>query len=213
MALTNAYATVAEVRAQFKDEGARLDSALLERAINAASRAVDRHCGRRFWRDASVTTRTFIAADATLLFLMDEGTCWDISTRTGLVVSTGTDGVSFDTTLTSSQYLLEPRNADVVAGGDTADAHAFWMIRAINGYRWSTANLDTPTVQVVARFGWSAVPEPIKQATILKASALFKRKDAPFGVAGMGEWGAVRITRSDPDVLDLLAPFELAGFA
>ena len=202
MALTNAYATLAEVRDHLKDDGAKLTPAVLERAINAASRAVDRHCGRQFWRDASVTTRTYVPTHPTLL-LVD-----DISTRTGLVVSVGSDGTTFPTVLTSTSYLLEPRNADVVAGGDTADAHAFWEIRRLGG-QWSTGR-GLPTVQVVARFGWSTIPDEVKQATIIKAAALFKRKDAPFGVAGFSEFGAVRVTRADADVMDLLAPFELA---
>jgi hypothetical protein len=42
---------------------------------------------------------------------------------------------------------------------------------------------------------------------ILKAASLFKRKDAPFGVAGINDFGPVRITRTDPDVIDLLRSF------
>jgi hypothetical protein len=183
-----------------------VNAALLERAINAASRAIDRHCGRRFWRDASVTTRTYVPTHPTLL-LVD-----DISTRTGLVVSVGSDGATFPTALPSTSFLLEPRNADVVAGADTADAFAFTEIRRLGGM-WAIGR-DLPTVQVVARFGWSTVPAEVAEATIIKAAALFKRKDAPFGVAGFGEFGTVRVTRADADVLDLLAPFELApGFA
>jgi hypothetical protein len=205
VALVNAYASVAEVRDQFNDGGSLLNEALLERAINAASRAVDKHCHRRFWRDASVTQRTYLVEDCQSVFVND------ISTRTGLVVATGTDGTTFPTTLASTDFVLEPRNADVVAGGDTADAHAFWRIVMLN----STLPVDyvRPTMRVTARFGWSAVPEEVKQATIIKAAALFKRKDAPFGVAGFGEFGTVRITRSDPDVLDLLSAYELPGFA
>jgi hypothetical protein len=205
MALVNAYCSVPEVRDQFRDEGSRLNTALLERAINAASRAVDKRCGRKFWRDASVTQRTYFVSDPYAVFVDD------ISTRTGLVVESGSDGTTFPTTVASTSYLLEPRNADVAAGADTADAHAFWQVRLIGG----TFVVDPmrPTLRVTARFGWSAVPEEVKQATIIKAAALFKRKDAPFGIAGVGDFGAVRITRSDPDVLDLLSAYELPGFA
>lgn len=202
MALVNAYCSVEELRDQLKDDGSRLDETLLERAINAASRAVDRHCGRRFWLDASVTTRTYVPTHPTLL-LVD-----DIGTRTGLVISVGSDGITYPTVLASTSYMLEPRNADVVAGADTADPHAFWEIRRL-GSMWSTG-YGLPTVQIVAKFGWSSVPYEVQQSTIIKASALFKRKDAPFGVAGFSEFGAVRITRQDADVADLLAPFELA---
>lgn len=72
---------------------------------------------------------------------------------------------------------------------------------------------NLPTVQVTARFGWSAVPYQVNEATILKAASLFKRKDAPFGVAGFNEFGAVRITRKDPDVLELLSDFARPMYA
>jgi hypothetical protein len=42
---------------------------------------------------------------------------------------------------------------------------------------------------------------------MLKAASLFKRKDAPFAVAGFSEFGAVRIGRNDPDVLELLGGY------
>lgn len=200
MALRNAYCTVAELRGQFTDAGTNLDTALLERAINAASRAVDRHCGRRFWADSSVTARVYAPTSSAILFVDD------ISTRTGLIVKVGTDGSTFPTTLGATEYVLEPSNADVLAAGDTADAFAFHEIRRIGG-RWGVSD-GRPTVQVTARFGWSAIPDDVQQAVVIKAAALFKRKDALFGVAGFSEFGAVRITRSDPDVLDLLAPYE-----
>lgn len=204
MAVVNGYCTVPQLRGHLKDEGARLDDALLERAINAASRAVDRHCGRRFWRDASAVTKSYVPTHSSILFVDD------ISTRTGLVVSVGSDGSTFPTPLTSTEFVLEPRNADVFAGGDTADAYAFWQIKRLTG-AW-TVN-DLPTVQVTARFGWSAIPPEVEEATILRAASLFKRKDAPFGVAGFNDFGAVRITRADPDVMDLLSTYQLAGFA
>ena len=42
--------------------------------------------------------------------------------------------------------------------------------------------------------------------TIL-ATKFFKRNDAPFGVAGFSDLGAVRIIQSDPDVKMLLDPY------
>ena len=206
MAVVNGYATIAEVRDQLADASAQLDLELLEKAVNASSRAIDRYCGRRFWLDASVTTRTYLVCDPCTVFVDD------IGTRTGVIVKTGTDGVTFPTTLASTDFILEPRNADVVAGGDTADAFAFWQVSSLVGAPWYV-HPHRPTLSVTARFGWSAVPPDVNEACILKATSLFKRKDAPFGVAGFGEFGAVRITRRDPDVVDLLNPFMLPGFA
>lgn len=206
MALVNAYATVAELRTHLADGSSALSLDLLERALNASSRAVDRHCGRRFWKDAVATVRTYRIESCEYVFVDD------ISTRTGLIVKTGSDGVTFGTTLTSSEYILEPSNADVLASGDTADPHAFWQITSLSSS--FAVERRFPTMQVTAKFGWSAVPYEVNEATILKAASLFKRKDAPFAVAGFGpDMGVVRIGRNDPDVIDLLNPFVQPGFA
>lgn len=205
MTLVNGYCTVAQLREQLADSGTVLSTALLERAIGAASRAVDTYCDRRFWQDAAVTQRTYSPTNCHQTFTDD------ISTRTGLVIELGSDGVTFPTALASTDYTLRPPNAGVVASGDTADAYAFWEIVAMNTL--FTVDPYRPTVRVTARFGWSAIPSVIEEATILKAASLFKRKDAPFGVAGFGEFGVVRITRADADVIDLLSPpYQKLGF-
>lgn len=213
MAVVNGYCTPQELRDQLGDADALLATTLIERAINAASRAVDVHCGRgvdgvlgQFWADQVVKTRTYVVTNPCAVRVDD------ISTRTGLVVKTGTDGVTFPTTLASTDYLLEPRNAD--AGGSTASPFAFWVIRSVNGLLLTqSVRGRVPTVQVTAKFGWSAVPYEVGEATILKAASLFKRKDATFGVAGFGEFGAVRITRKDPDVIELLSGYTRGMYA
>lgn len=204
MPIVNGYITAQQVRDQLTDAGGKMSDTLIENAVNAASRAVDRYCGRRFWQDTGLTTRTFTATSRDLA-LVD-----DISTRTGLVVATGSDGVNYDAALAiGTDYVLEPRNADKFASANF-DAYAFWGIRLVNGTSFYI-NGDLPTLSVTAQFGWSAVPDEVSQACLLKAVALFKRKDAPFGVAGFGEFGAVRISKADPDVMDLLAGYVIAG--
>lgn len=202
MPLTNSYATVAQLRTHLADSGSTLTLEMLERALNAASRSVDAYCRRFFYR-TGVMTRTYTVDDATSVYVDD------IATRTGLVVSTGTDGTTYPTTLLSgTDFVLEPRNADALATGGVANPHAFWQITLFGGKRF-TVDPYRSTLSVTADFGWSAVPAEVEQATLLKAAQLFRRKDAPFGVAGFGEFGVVRIGRQDPDVVDMLAPFVL----
>ena len=208
MAIVNGYCTTAELREHLADGSSILTTALLERAINASSRAVDRYCDRgmdgalgRFWQDAAVAVRTYLCDSTTEVYVDD------ISTRTGLIVETGTDGVAFGTTWTTgTDYILEPRNAGIVGAGSTADAHAFWKIVAI-GSKTFLPDYRKPTLRVTARFGWSGIPTDVNEASIIKAASLFKRKDAPFGVAGFGDFGAVRIGRNDPDVVSLLSTY------
>lgn len=200
MAVTNGYCATTDLREQLSDGALQLPTVLLDRAINASSRAIDHYCGRKFWLDAAVATRTY-RPDSPLATYVD-----DIGTATGLIVQTGTDGATFPTTWASTDYILEPRNAGIVGSGSTADAHAFWEIVSIAGLSFPMYDYR-PTLQVTARFGWSSIPPEVTEACLLKAASLFKRKDTPFGVAGFDTFGAVRIGGDDPGVVDLLRPY------
>jgi hypothetical protein len=43
------------------------------------------------------------------------------------------------------------------------------------------------------------------------AEELYKLKDAPYGVAGWSQYGAIRV-RENPKVAELLADYSLNGF-
>ncbi len=195
MAEVNAYATADQLREQLGETGTgNLKTALLERAVNAASRAVDQHCRRRFWLDDTATVKTYRPT------FTDKALVDDIGDTTGLVVKTDSTGTgTFDLTWAATDYELEPLNAL------DPNALAWWWIVAVDRYLFPTAR--RVTLQVTAKFGWSGVPDDVEQATLMKAASLFKRKDAPFGVAGFNDFGVVRVTRQDGDVLDLLAPY------
>jgi hypothetical protein len=200
MAVVNGYTTRAQLQEHFGDTITALDVDLLDRAITASSRAIDRFCGRRFWIDAAVVARQYRPGDAGSVFVDD------IATRTGVVVKTDTTGDgTYATTWDSTDFDLEPRNADVVAAGSTGDAFSFWQITAIDDKTFPLSDRRA-TLHVTAKFGWSAVPVDVEEACLLKAASLFKRKDAPFGVAGFGDFGVVRIRR-DSDVGELLNPY------
>ena len=195
MAVVNGYCSVADVRSQLTDSGARLDEALLEKAVNATSRAIEDYCGRRFWHDTDPVVRSYPAG------------CWDrlhvsdISTKAGVLVEVDPSRSGAWTALNTADYHLEPLNADADGG-----AFAWWTIAIDSGPGLPISK--RPLVRVTARWGWSAIPDQVNAAATLKAVSLFKRKDAPFGVAGVNAFGPVRITRTDPDVLDLLRPFQ-----
>lgn len=203
MAIANGYATLAELREHMGDTSTTLTAAVAERAIEAASRAIDRHCGRWFYQEAATSVRVYRPEDA--------HTAWvdDISTQTGLVVKTDTTGDgTYATTWASTDYQLEPTNADVVGAGTTVQPYAWWRIVAIDRYTFPSST-RRPTLQVTARFGWSAVPDDVQLACLIKSSALFERRNSPQGVAGFGDMGVVRISRfGDPDVVELLAPYQ-----
>lgn len=202
MPVVNGYCTVEELREQFKDatdETAKLPLPLLERAISATSRGIDDFTGRRFWRDPTdaLTTRRYRCDDGY------EVDVRDVSTATGLIVAADTNGDgTFATTWAASDYQLEPLDVDADGG-----AYAWTRIVAVGDRTFPTTG-RRPGLRVTARHGWSAIPDDVNQACILRAASIFKRREATFGVAGFDQMGAVvRITRKDPDVIDLLHNF------
>lgn len=200
MPVVNAYCSVADVRGQFGDSGERLDETLLERAISAASRAVDRWCGRRFWADPAPVARLYRALCTTSLDVAD------ISAVAGLVVEVDGAGLGTWQALDEQDYHLEPLNAD-------ADGGAYSWTRIVVDSGPGLPAGDRPAVRVTAAWGWSAIPDEVVQAAIIKTTSLFKRKDAPFGIAGVADFGVVRIGRSDPDVVDLLRAYRIPVMA
>lgn len=195
MAITNGYCTLAELKLSLGIDD-NLDDARLELAINTASREIDQFTGRNFYNNGTAT-RVF-ATDDWLTASID-----DLISLTTLETSTNADGV-FDSTWSATDYQLEPLNGR--ANGLTG--WPFTRIRAV-------ANLLFPkfqeraTIRITGVWGWTAIPEPIKSATILQAARLFKRADAPFGAAGYGDVGIIRVTRFDPDVTQAVAPYRV----
>ncbi len=57
------------------------------------------------------------------------------------------------------------------------------------------------------------VPENVRLATLQLAAREFRRRLSPGGVEGFGDFGAVRITRVDPDIELLIVPQRSWGFA
>lgn len=195
------YATVEDLRDHFDDSITALPDALLVRALKATSRGINNFCGRRFWQDPTVVTRTYKPDDPDLAWVDD------ISTTTGLIIATDSTGDgTFATTWATSDYRLEPRNADA-----DGPAYAWWRIAPIDRYLFPTTG-RRDTLRVTARFGWSAIPDEVNQACILRAAALFKRRETIDGFRGITDFGVVRIsTKRDPDVADLLHDYIKIG--
>jgi hypothetical protein len=197
MAITNGYATLNEVKGALRITDT-IDDTLLETAIEAASREIDGYTERVFY-NAGTAIRVFLPEDAFLTEIDD------LITLTTL--KTSSDSNTFDITWSATDFQLEPLNGQV--GGLVTPAT---RIRAVGDYLFpmydiKNINAYKATVQVTGVWGFSEIPKAIKQATILYAMRQYKRYDAPLGVAGFGDIGAINITRIDPDVMALVAPF------
>lgn len=198
MTLVNCYTTLALVKSELAITDS-VDDTLLEAAINAASREIDRYCGRRFWQDGSVVTRLYHAYSHTICYVDD------ISTATGLVVSVDLLGYgAYDLTLTvNNDFITEPVNAAL-----DVPAFPYTVLRVVpfaQNYFPLTAR---PGVKVTAKFGWPAVPDDITKAATIQSAQLFKSKDAVFGVAAFGEFGPIRVRSAlHPIAEGLLSPY------
>jgi hypothetical protein len=174
---------------------------LLGTALAAASRAIDRSLGRQpggFSLDATATARTYrvvghqVVCDDGMQFLVDE-----FGTLDGLVVEIG--GPDTWQPVTDAEHL--PENA-LARGRPITRLQRLW---------WAPGPFSR--VRVTARWGWPAIPDEIEQAALIQATRLYRRKDSPEGVLGSAEWGAIRLSRVDPDVQALIGDLALPGFA
>lgn len=162
------------------------DEEAIARCLAAAEAAVNDHCGRTF--DPPVTP----AAPLTKLYVRDD--C-DLVTIHDLVDATSLVIVDNGTTLDADDYQLEPFN-------QWTGARPYYRIRRIRGW-WSECRGGATISVTSPRWGWASIPPEVVQATFLLAKDLVHLRDNRFGVAGFGEFGAIRV-RDNPHVTMLL---------
>jgi uncharacterized phiE125 gp8 family phage protein len=185
------YATTAELKSFLRITDTT-DDAQLALAVTTASRAVDRHCHRQFGQVASAEERSYTA------YWDRRAACWvvgfdDLQDVTGLDVQV--DAGEIDS------YTLEPVNA-------AAEGRPFTRLRVLTDSA-AKPTYETHGVTISAVWGWDAVPDPVKQATLLQASRIFARRGSPFGIAGSPDQGSELrlLAKVDPDVAVSLADF------
>ena len=159
-------------------------------AIEAACRSVDEVCGRYFWRGSD--TRTYVP---TSLYGQQLD---DLVSVTTFKVDQDGDGVYEQTWTSGTDYALtvSPGAYNTGAKGETWPYTGFQVIGTSKfvPFVWPWSHQDR--IQVTGVFGWPAVPLAVKQAALIAAADLFRLKDAPFGVAGFGEFGVVRVQQN-----------------
>ena len=188
----NLYATVAQLKARLSITDVT-DDTMLTAILTGVCRAIDNHCGQRFYQDAVATTRYYTTEHGDTLFIDP------LVSLTSLATDTGGDG-TYSTAWAATDYRLTPVGAD-------ADGWPYSMVRVKSGGAYNFVRYEAG-VQVTGIFGWPAVPEPIAEAALLWSERLYKRKDAPFGVLAFPEAGEMRLLeKMDPDVLTLLKPY------
>lgn len=186
------YTDSATVKRALGKDTANAKDDLVEQAVAAASRMIDERCGRSFLRDSAATARIFPALDRIVTSGSEQTIRVDDFVALATVETQSTFGGAW-TAVTG--YEPRPDNAAVGDRPYTEIAYrAGWLSESMR-------------VRVTARWGWPSVPDGVAQAAALLAARLYRRKDSPEGVLGSSEWGAVRVSRFDPDVEGLIAPY------
>jgi hypothetical protein len=202
MAITNGYATLTQIKA-YMSISDNTDNDLLEDLIESASRSIDRIANRRFYLDATASARLYRAYSDIFVYVDD------IGTTSSLVVQTDSNGNgTYAKTLTLNQdYILDPLTASSLNRPFTQ------LTMVSNTETWPifpglTQNGLRPGVQVTARWGWPSVPDDINMACLILTADLYKRKDAPGGILGLGDLGVVRMSPIGRDVTAMVRAYK-----
>lgn len=178
------YVSVEEAKAYVRI-GDDADDDELELIVSAASRAIDKRCGRQFGQVETAEERFYAARwSRTLCRWVAE--IDDLATTDDLVVTV--DGE------VTTDYTLAPRNA--IAKGKV------WTLII-----FGSGVAPTDDVSMVAKWGWLAYPNTIKAAARIQVNRFLMRRDSPYGVAGSPSEGSELrlLAKLDPDVETMVA--------
>lgn len=202
MAIVNGYATLTQIKA-YMSISDNTDNDLLEDLIESASRSIDRIANRRFYLDSSASARLYRAYSNIFVFVDD------IGTTSNLVVAIDEDGNgTYSKTLTlNTDYILDPLTSQSLNRPFTQ------LTMVSNTESWPifpgiTSNGLRPGVQVTAKWGWPSVPDDINMACLILTADLYKRKDAPGGILGLGDLGVVRMSPIGRDVTAMVRAYK-----
>lgn len=188
------YATLDELKAYLAGSAQTITSGNdgnYRDALASAHQGIDDWCGRSFVADTGTSARIYVAADRRLTcdgYVLNVDDFWDTAT---LAVATdpGGDG-TFDTTWVTATDL-QPQPLNGIVGG--IRGHAYWQLRAIGGKFWPTPIYGRANVQVTAKWGWAAVPDPVKSVCLELAKDIAVSASFRAGAVGFGDAGIARI--------------------
>lgn len=192
MALGDSYATLEELKTRL-DLAREDDNARLLAALAAASRGIEKYCGRQFNDAGTATARKYRPAS---LFRVDAD---DFRSLISLKTDDGDTGTAA-TVWAATEYELRPLNGVV----DGEPGWPTWQIVSVRGRLFPCYR--RATVEATAIWGWAAVPAPVKESCLVAAEEIFKLRDTPFGVGGYGDFGVIRV-RDNPFTARMLSPY------
>ena len=199
---------------EFKSRNSQLitntaDDYEISMAIQTASGWINRYCGTHFFQVAEA--RTYPVTD-TYCLPIDQIVPGSI---TAFQLDYDGDGV-FETNWTEGQNYQVMREGETYNQNYAGIYRPFDFVRVILGgpvtvaggqffpFVWPFTHNDR--VKITGTWGWQQVPPEVTQACLIMATQLFKEKDSPWGVAGVGDMGLIRTSQS-PFLIELLRPF------
>jgi hypothetical protein len=188
------------------------DDVTIIRAVRAASRWVEAHCSRHFYQ--MTDTRTFVP------YSIWELPITDLVSVTAFAVDTTGDGIFDQPWTQGTDYELAVGRWDFNQLA-TGEPRPYTLARVINEggggkwfpFTWPFSRLDR--IQISGVWGWPAVPDDVADAALQVAVDIYKRKDAPFGIAGVSpggagnafDFGTIRVPRINPAVIAQLSRY------
>lgn len=177
----------------------------IQLAIQTVTDWITSYTGRHFYRVPEV--RTYRPSNVWNLEIDDLVSCTSFDLDydgDGIYEVHWTENVNFQLMRYPSNYnahdqgIARPNNYVQVLQGPT-------NTNPIGGqwFPWLVPFTQQNRVKITGVWGWADVPPNVTMAALILASDLFKAKDAPWGIAGFGDLGMVKV-QSNPWVVELL---------
>lgn len=208
MSVENGYITEAEFIAR-TDENEEITESTAEKAsmdliINAVSRMIDRHCGRKFY--LSTETKYFTPEHSDHLFV------GDLMSLTTLKTDDDLD-YTYENTWDSGDYDLLPYNAQA-----NTEKRPYNEIQIkYNGTY--TFYKNKKSVQIAGVWGYctattgnadAVCPAEVKEACYIQCVKQYSRRKSPNVTLGSEAFGTIRVPDAlDPDVKFMLEPYRV----
>ena len=177
------YATLAEFKSAIGITDST-DDTPLQSVLDATDALIDNYTDRKQGFGTATETR-YYNADAWQYVLVD-----DLVSVTTLTTDDNGDGTYPTTWVAGTDYNLAPGNAAL-------DGWPYTELDVSVSYPKNFPKGVYRGVKVTGVFGWPAVPNAVKQAAIIQASAVWSSRTSPFGIIGSADLGGIlRQTRA-----------------
>lgn len=199
------YVSMDELKSSINDSsGQDKDDYEVQQACITATTLIHDLCGQHFYQINEARTFSYESIFEMFIDPLVPGSITEFAidySGTGVYDTVWTEGKDFQTLRYNQKYntrwLGEARPHDyvrVIQGGTRQMLPFVWAYTQAN------------RVKITATWGWPQIPNNVHHAALLLAVDLLKMKDAPWGIAGMGELGMVK-TQANPEVMELLSKY------